>query len=73
VTQLLRPGGQRAVDFDWTVIRHGARCRIVDLSIHGVSQALTDRAEFIDLMARSRGPLAALVGDMRAETANLNG
>jgi phospholipid transport system substrate-binding protein len=65
-TRLLLPSGHRPVNLDWTVVRREGRYQILDLSIDNVNQALAERAQFRDLIAR--GGLPALVAMMRAQT-----
>jgi phospholipid transport system substrate-binding protein len=67
-TQLRWPTGQRPVELDWTVTARGSGYKIVELSIDGVNQALTERSQFGDLIARNGGSLPSLIAQMQTDT-----
>jgi ABC-type transporter MlaC component len=62
------PTGQRPVELDWTVTEQGSGYQIVELSIDGVNQALTERSQFGDLIARNGGSLPSLIAQMQTDT-----
>ncbi len=65
-TQIIRPAGQGPVKVDWTITAQGGTYKIIDVSIEGVSQALTYREEFSSIMSRNRaGGLSALTDELR--------
>ncbi len=65
-TQIIRPAGQGPVKVDWTITAQGDTYKIIDVSIEGVSQALTYREEFSSIMSRNRaGGLSALTDELR--------
>lgn len=64
-TQIIRPAGQGPVRVDWTITAQGDTYKITDVSIEGVSQALTYREEFASIMSRNGGGLPALTDELR--------
>ncbi len=65
-TQIIRPAGKGPVKVDWTITAQGDTYKIIDVSIEGVSQALTYREEFSSIMSRNRaGGLSALTDELR--------
>ena len=65
-TQIIRPAGKGPVNVDWTITAQGDTYKIIDVSIEGVSQALTYREEFSSIMSRnSAGGLSALTDELR--------
>jgi phospholipid transport system substrate-binding protein len=65
-TQIIRPAGKGPVKVDWTVTAQGDTYKIIDVSIEGVSQALTYREEFSSIMSRNgAGGLSALTDELR--------
>jgi phospholipid transport system substrate-binding protein len=72
-TRLQLPSGHRWVNLDWTVIRREGRYEILDLSIDNVNQALAERAQFGDLIARNGGSLPALIVMMQMDAPRATG
>lgn len=64
-TQIIRPTGQAPVKVDWTITAQGDTYKIIDVSIEGVSQALTYREEFASIISRNGGGLSALTDELR--------
>ncbi len=64
-TQVIRPGGQTPVKVDWTVAAQDGSYKIIDVSIEGVSQALTYREEFASTISRNGGGLSTLTDELR--------
>lgn len=60
--EIQRPGGQPSVVLDWKV----QDMRIRDVSVSGVSMALTYRDEFASVVQRNNGHIAALTAALRA-------
>ena len=69
-TEVIRPYGG-TVHLDWTVSTRAGHDTIIDLKVDGVSQALSERAQFLDLIARNGGSLVPLLDRMHAVTAGL--
>jgi phospholipid transport system substrate-binding protein len=63
-TQIIRPGGQPA-RVVWQVAKQGNDYKITDVSIEGVSQALTYRDEFNSVIAQNGGQVSALTQQLR--------
>lgn len=59
-SQLIDPAGAPPVDVQWRVIRNGNDYRISDVSVAGVSLALTHREEFAAVIERQGGGVATL-------------
>jgi len=51
VTRIERPSGP-AIDAEWRVRKKGERWRIIDISVEGISMAVTQRAEFKSVVQR---------------------
>lgn len=63
--QILRARGQPPVVLDWKVQGAPASLRIRDVSISGVSMAVTYRDEFASMVQRNNGQLAVLIAALR--------
>jgi phospholipid transport system substrate-binding protein len=66
--EILRPNGQPPVVLNWQVQRAPAGWRIRDVSISGVSMAVTYRDEFASVVQRSNGKVAVLIAALRAKS-----
>jgi phospholipid transport system substrate-binding protein len=66
--QILRPGSQPPVVLTWRLEVAVARLRVRDVSIAGVSMAVTYRDEFDSVIRRSNGQVAALIAALRAKS-----
>ena len=67
-TEVDRPNGQAPAKVEWSVTKEGDGYRIEDVSIEGISQALTYRQEFASIMERDGGKVAALTDELRRKT-----
>ena len=67
-TEIQRSNGPPA-KVVWQVAKSGGSFRIVDVSIEGVSQALTYRQEFDSVIAQRGGRLPGLTEELRQKTA----
>jgi phospholipid transport system substrate-binding protein len=63
-SQIIRPQGP-PIEVDWRLVVSDGRYRISDVSIDGVSMALTQRSEFAVIVQRNGGQLAGLLATMR--------
>ncbi|HUN48591.1 MAG TPA: ABC transporter substrate-binding protein [Stellaceae bacterium] len=59
-TQILQPSGAPPIKVDWTVRKSGDDFRITDVSVEGVSMALTQKQEFAAVIERNGGGIAGL-------------
>ncbi len=67
-TQILQSGGKPPVKADWTVTRTPKGFEITDVSIDGVSQALTYRQEFAAVLERHQGQISALIDELKKKS-----
>jgi phospholipid transport system substrate-binding protein len=63
-SQIIRPQGP-SIEVDWRLAVSEGRYRISDVSIDGVSMALTRRSEFAAIIQRNGGGVAGLLATMR--------
>lgn len=63
-SQIIRPQGP-PIEVDWRLAVSDGRYKITDVSIDGVSMALTQRSEFAAIVQRSGGRVAGLLATMR--------
>lgn len=66
VSSLIVPkeGGEK-VKVDWRIRGSGARYRVVDVIVEGVSMSVTQRADFAAVIQRGGGEVSALLKHMR--------
>lgn len=67
-TEIVRPAGQTPVKVDWTITAQGDGYKILDVSIEGVSQALTYREEFASIINRNGGGVAAVIDELHRKS-----
>jgi phospholipid transport system substrate-binding protein len=63
-SQIIRPQGP-PIEVDWRLAVSDGRYKITDVSIDGVSMALTQRSEFAAIVQRNGGQVAGLLATMR--------
>ena len=63
-SQIIRPQGP-PIEVDWRLAVSDGRYKISDVSIDGVSMALTQRSEFVAIIQRNGGRVAGLLATMR--------
>lgn len=68
-SRIERPGGGAPIGAEWRVRAIGGNYRIIDVSVEGVSMAVTQRAEFDSVL--SRGGPESLLAALRARTIKL--
>jgi phospholipid transport system substrate-binding protein len=66
--EIIRIDGQAPVLLDWIVASTPSGLRIRDISMAGVSIAMTYRNEFTSVMQRNDGKVSALIAALRAPT-----
>jgi phospholipid transport system substrate-binding protein len=66
-SQMIRLQGP-PIEVDWRLSNRGGFYRITDVSIDGVSMALTHRSEFAELIQRNGGQIAGLLTAVREES-----
>jgi phospholipid transport system substrate-binding protein len=67
-SQIIRPQGP-PIEVDWRLENQNGVYKIADVTVDGVSMALTHRAEFASMVQRSGGQMAGLLAAMRAQIA----
>ena len=65
MTEVERPNGQPPAKVEWSVAKQADGYKIRDVSIEGISQALTYRQEFATIIERNGGKVAGLIGALR--------
>jgi phospholipid transport system substrate-binding protein len=63
-SEIVRPQGP-PIAIDWRLVVGDGRYKISDVSIDGVSIALTQRSEFAAIIQRNGGQVAGLLATMR--------
>jgi phospholipid transport system substrate-binding protein len=66
-SEIVRPQGA-PVEVDWRLGIQNGQYKITDVSIDGVSMALTQRAQFAGIIERNGGQVAGLLATMREQT-----
>jgi phospholipid transport system substrate-binding protein len=67
-TEVTRSSDQQPAKVEWSVARQGDGYKIADVSIEGISQALTYRQEFSSIIERNSGRVSALTAELRQKT-----
>jgi phospholipid transport system substrate-binding protein len=68
ITEVQRPNGQPPAKVEWSVAKVDNGYKIRDVSIEGISQALTYRQEFASTIERNGGKVSGLIGELRSKT-----
>jgi phospholipid transport system substrate-binding protein len=67
---ILSPGQEdRPVRVDWRLVRENGALKIADVSVEGISMAVTQRSEFAAVIERNGGQVNGLLTVMREKTA----
>jgi len=67
-TEVARSSDQPPAKVEWSVARQADGYKINDVSLEGVSQALTYRQEFSSIIERNSGRVSALTAELRQKT-----
>jgi phospholipid transport system substrate-binding protein len=70
-SQILRPGAA-PVQANWHLILEGGTYRIVDVTVGGISMAVTQRSEFASVIQRSGGQVSGLIDLLRQKVGSMN-
>jgi phospholipid transport system substrate-binding protein len=65
--EVTRPGTAEPVKVIWRVVKTSGSYKIADVSVEGISLAVTQREEFAAIMQRSGGKIADLIQQLRAK------
>lgn len=67
-SQILRPAGQAPIKVDWRLVRRGGAYKIADVSVDGISMAVTQRSEFASVIEHNGGQVEGLIAILRQKT-----
>lgn len=72
-SQILRPSGAPPVKVDWRLSGQNGNYKITDVSVEGISMAVTQRSEFASVIQHHGGQVQGLIAMLREKTANAAG
>jgi phospholipid transport system substrate-binding protein len=67
-SQILRPAGAAPVKVEWRLIGRNGVYKISDVSVDGISMAVTQRAEFASVIQHNGGQVQGLITMLREKT-----
>jgi len=67
-SQILRPTGAAPVKVEWRLIERNGVYKISDVSVDGISMAVTQRAEFASVIQHNGGQVQGLITMLREKT-----
>lgn len=68
-SQILRPAGAPPVKVDWRLTGRDGNYKISDVSVDGISMAVTQRSEFASVIQHNGGQVQGLITMLRERTA----
>jgi phospholipid transport system substrate-binding protein len=68
-SQIIRPGGAAPVKVDWRLTGRNGVYKISDVSVDGISMAVTQRSEFASVIQHNGGQVQGLIAMLRQRTA----
>ena len=68
-SQILRPAGTPPVKVDWRLTGRNGAYKISDVSVEGISMAVTQRSEFASVIQHNGGQVQGLITMLRDKTA----
>jgi phospholipid transport system substrate-binding protein len=68
-SQILRPAGAAPVKVDWRLTERNGAYKISDVSVDGISMAVTQRSEFASVIQHNGGQVQGLITMLRDKTA----
>lgn len=71
-TLITNPKNPEPVVVDWRLRETDGQLRVLDMSIQGISMALTQRSEFSSIIQQNGGDINALLARLRAAAAPIN-
>jgi phospholipid transport system substrate-binding protein len=69
-SQILRPAGSAPVKVDWRLTGRNGAYKISDVSVDGISMAVTQRSEFASVIQHNGGQVQGLLTMLREKTAS---
>jgi phospholipid transport system substrate-binding protein len=70
-SEIVRPTGASPVKVDWHLTDRNGTYKISDVSVDGISMAVTQRSEFAAVIQRNGGQVQGLITQLREKTGNL--
>jgi phospholipid transport system substrate-binding protein len=68
-SEIIRPAGTPPVKVEWHLTDRNGTYKISDVTVDGISMAVTQRSEFASVIQRSGGQVAGLIAQLREKTA----
>jgi phospholipid transport system substrate-binding protein len=68
-SEIIRPSGAPPVRVDWHLTDRNGSYKIRDVTVDGISMAVTQRSEFASVIQRSGGQVGGLIAQLRQKTA----
>jgi phospholipid transport system substrate-binding protein len=68
-SQIIRPAGAQPVKVDWRLTGRNGAYKISDVSVDGISMAVTQRSEFASVIQHNGGQVQGLIAMLREKTA----
>ena len=68
-SEIIRPSGAPPVKVDWHLTDRNGAYKISDVTVDGISMAVTQRSEFASVIQRSGGQVGGLISQLRQKTA----
>jgi phospholipid transport system substrate-binding protein len=69
-SEIIRPTGTPPVKVDWHLTERNGTYKIKDVSVDGISMAVTQRSEFAAVIQRNGGQVQGLITQLREKTGN---
>jgi phospholipid transport system substrate-binding protein len=70
-SEIIRPSGAPPVKVDWHMTDRNGSYKISDVTVDGISMAVTQRSEFASVIQRSGGQVGGLIAQLRQKTAEV--
>ena len=67
-SHIIRPGGAAPVKVDWRLTGRNGVYKISDVSVDGISMAVTQRSEFASVIQHNGGQVQGLIAMLRERT-----
>ena len=68
-SEIIRPTGAPPVKVDWHLTDRNGTYKISDVTVDGISMAVTQRSEFASVIQRNGGQVEGLIAQLREKTA----
>jgi phospholipid transport system substrate-binding protein len=64
-SEIDHPGGVQPTSVDWRLHQNNGQLSIIDVTVEGISQSITQRQEYASILERNNGSIDALLDMMR--------